>query len=416
MGDFNAQIPQLPPSNANWFKCRGYTKYSRILYDFMTDCNLVALDHMNIQSVRHTYFCHSRSVYSWLDHILCASPHINCISRCYIIEHAPENDSDHLPVLVDLTLNAPNNRPPATPQAPSSADTAVHIPSPASWGDGAKEQFRRTLEQKMLRIDVAGLWDEQERQEAIDQCMTAVCDAISSAAWEVKGEEEQRTYKPKPYWCPQLSQLRNKKRFWWRIWQDCDRPREGAVRQAYKATKREFRRVSRDRVNALMRGSLNKMNEMFHAGRLSAFWRHVKRSRKLKVTSRLTPSCFASHYGNIMTDTGELNEQQKRIAAQVDEWAEELARSRREVTVSSRQVFHAIKRLNGNCAPGMDGVTSEHLKDGISDAMCVVLARIFSLILSWGVVPSSFCTGIIIPILKSPVLILMTLITFALLL
>ena len=50
----------------------------------------------------------------------------------------------------------------------------------------------------------------------------------------------------------------------------------------------------------------------------------------------------------------------------------------------------------------MDGVTSEHLKDGISDAMCVVLARLFSLILSWGVVPSSFCTGVIIPILKNP--------------
>ena len=405
MGDFNAQLPQLPPSHANWFKCRGFTKHSKILNDFMSDCNLVALDLMNVQSVQHTYFCHSRGVYSWIDHVLCASPHADWVSRCYIAELVSDNDSDHhLPIFLNLSLITPHNRTPTTPQgACSPANTAVHIPSPIYWDDGAKELFKRTLEQKMLQIEMTGPWDELERQSAIDQCMTSVCDAITSAAWEVRGEEDkQRKYKPKPYWCPQLSQLRDKKRFWWRIWQDCGRPREGAVWDSYKAAKREFRRVNRDRVNALMRRPLSKMNEMFYAGRLSAFWRHVKRSRKLKVTSKLTPSRFATHYGNIMADTGQLDQEQSQIASQVDEWAEELSRTQREVTVSSRQVSHAIKRLNSNCAPGMDGVTSEHLKCGITDAVCGVLARLFSLILTWGVVPSSFCTGVIIPILKKP--------------
>ena len=52
-------------------------------------------------------------------------------------------------------------------------------------------------------------------------------------------------YKWKAYWYPELSYLRDRKRFWWKVWVDCDRPREGAVYNVYKSTKKFILRLKR---------------------------------------------------------------------------------------------------------------------------------------------------------------------------
>ena len=38
-----------------------------------------------------------------------------------------------------------------------------------------------------------------------------------------------KLYKPKQYWCPELSKARDTKRFWWHLWIDNGRPRCGEV-------------------------------------------------------------------------------------------------------------------------------------------------------------------------------------------
>jgi hypothetical protein len=49
-------------------------------------------------------------------------------------------------------------------------------------------------------------------------------------------------FKPKKYWCPDLSQS---KRFWWRLWSDNVRPKEGEIYKCYKNVKKLFRKLSR---------------------------------------------------------------------------------------------------------------------------------------------------------------------------
>ena len=51
--------------------------------------------------------------------------------------------------------------------------------------------------------------------------------------------------KPKKYWCPDLSQARHTKRFWWRLWSDNGKPREGEIYKCYKNVKKLFRKLSR---------------------------------------------------------------------------------------------------------------------------------------------------------------------------
>lgn len=60
-------------------------------------------------------------------------------------------------------------------------------------------------------------------QEHIDNYTELLNNAIHSAAKESGCVSNNRNI-PKCYWFPLLSQLSDKKRFWWRIWLQCGRP------------------------------------------------------------------------------------------------------------------------------------------------------------------------------------------------
>ena len=155
--------------------------------------------------------------------------------------------------------------------------------------------------------------------------MLSINNAIRNASLAASSRRSGKCFKPKPHWCPELSKARDRKRFWWKIWHECGRPRHGAVFDSYKASKKQFRRVSRERMAAVSQDSFNKFNELFYNGKLNAFWKHVKKSRKLQVNSKLDSNSFANFYEQVMTDKGELSAEQSSIAADVERYASELS-------------------------------------------------------------------------------------------
>ena len=91
----------------------------------------------------------------------------------------------------------------------------------------------------------------------------------------------------KHIWCPELSHLRDRKRFWWRLWNDNDRPRAGAVNETYKYIKKVFRRRTRQCVDRSVNNKYQKLNVMLKNRKLSAFWNVIKQRRITKVKSSL---------------------------------------------------------------------------------------------------------------------------------
>lgn len=67
-------------------------------------------------------------------------------------------------------------------------------------------------------------------------------------------------------------------------------------------------------------------------------------------------------------------------------------------------MIRAIEGLNFDSAPGMDGVTAEHLRWGCCPPLCKHLASMMSLALAYCTIPEQFSIGIIVPILKKPTL------------
>ena len=58
--------------------------------------------------------------------------------------------------------------------------------------------------------------------------------------------------------------------------------------------------------------------------------------------------------------------------------------------------------MKPGCAPGTDGITSEHLKFASNSGVILHLCKLLTVCFQFGLVPTSFTKGILIPILKKP--------------
>ena len=68
--------------------------------------------------------------------------------------------------------------------------------------------------------------------------------------------------------------------------------------------------------------------------------------------------------------------------------------------ITSAEVVQACRTLKNRKAPGKDGITNEIIKASLPD-MCNVLNKLFNVILSTGLNPDSWKTGVNVPIYKS---------------
>jgi hypothetical protein len=69
---------------------------------------------------------------------------------------------------------------------------------------------------------------------------------------------------------------------------------------------------------------------------------------------------------------------------------------------SESRVQRYVKRLNPGTSSGVDGITPEHLKSALSSNIALHLSVLFTLCLQFGLVPDSFLTGLLVPIVKKP--------------
>ena len=213
-------------------------------------------------------------------------------------------------------------------------------------------------------------------------------------------------YKPKKYWCPHLSQLRDKKKFWWSLWNDNGRPKQGQVYDCYKGTKKLFRKYCRYYMQNEVNSSFINLNSMYRERKMSCFWNGIKRLKRKRVNSSLQAQAFSDYYATVMQDNHDalsLTDSQQFVIDTVQRKFKESdgELSSPQITeITAEMVSKMIDGLNKSSSPGCDGVTAEHLLYGKSHVLCDRLATFYTYILKQCIIPSVFTTGIIIPILK----------------
>ena len=237
--------------------------------------------------------------------------------------------------------------------------------------------------------------------EWIDNTLGTINDIIHESAIEA-GCSPRRPLKPKPYWCPELSELRDKKRYWWAIWVSAGRPRKGIVFEIWKGLKKQFRRRVRSNVQNAISRDLKMVNNLYNKRQMKAFWNKLKRHHQGKVCSTLSAEKLSQYYETIMTDDGILTDDQANIKSTVESYFIKNRNHSTDVVIEPNQVKRLVKSLKQGTSPGCDGITVEHLAHGMSHTLALVLAQLYSLILSHSIVPTVFTSGLIIPILKKP--------------
>jgi len=398
-GDFNAQLPQAHTLMPRWERARGFNSHSKLLHDFLTTNNLVACDFSTRQTSNFTYFCLTRDVYSWIDHVFCTAHDLDCVKSCTILPLCAENISDHLPLVTEFTLNA-------APHRTLSAAPSRGYARP-SWKDPRRVQkYTDLVQEKLLSIPalptLASL-SSDDAQALADNRMKMLCSVLHTAAREA-GTVPKRIYAPKRFWCPELSQLRDRKRFWWSLWTSCGRPRTGAVFDCWKSAKKVFRRMCRFATQDLAGKRTRVTNSLFKAKKWSSFWTQLKGKRP-PIVSTLTANDLATSFKATMTDdASSLSVEQRSISDSVDERLASLKDAIYAESVSQKTLREAILHLKMNSSPGPDGVTAEHLHFAQSVPLLDCLAELMSLVLSKAVIPAGIKESIIVPVLKKPTL------------
>lgn len=404
VGDFNARLPTTKILSKNWYRQQGFTKHSAVLYDFILANDMHAMDIKFPQHVNFTFFCHARGVYTWIDHALCLDKDAENVKNCYIVALDDHNVSDHLPIRCEFVMKCAAE---CTKLTQSNVTNTFFVQ--ANWSNCRKNSMYKSILSEKLNViqndlHTSNVVPKDEAPAVIEEALSSVTQAIHDSAKEA-GCVPRKALKPKPFWCPDLSVLRDRKRFWWSIWVSNGRPRDGVVFNIYKDLKRRFRRVMRFNMNNALSSEFSTINHLFHRGNLKGFWNKLKLMQRSNVNSSLNADNFAKHYSQIMSeDSSDCTEYQRDVSKVVDDKARELDSICFDVKITPPQVHKTIEALNTGVSAGYDGVTAEHLRYGLSNELCTILADVFSLMLSYSIVPTAFTIGIIIPILKKSTL------------
>ena len=233
-----------------------------------------------------------------------------------------------------------------------------------------------------------------DRISAVNECILQVADGLCHNA-------SFKQCKAKPFRCPELATLRNKKNFWWNLWVTNGRPRHGHIIEIWKSCKKAYRKFYRRRCSTDTNVRFNKINVMFAKGRI--IWNLLKPKRK-SSSFNIDINVLAQHFENIMTDDWLLNSEQAEINSDVVDKYRCHRDMKMECGISQTAIANNIRRLKRNCAPVIDGVTTKHMLYALSDTFCTELMNLYSTMFKLNVIPDVLKIGVIVPILKKSTL------------
>ncbi len=236
--------------------------------------------------------------------------------------------------------------------------------------------------------------------------VTALSNAMFSSAKEAGCVPKKQFFRPKRYWCPELSKLRDAKRFWWGLWVDNGRRRSGEVFKCWKGVKKLFRKLCRQRIDKVNTDFYTVLNDMYDRKNMSSFWRKMKQKRrKSSHNASMEADKLTAYYSSVMQDRDPLNLDQEAIKINVLDTYRAVSMQNIDYNICPDKIHESISSLKRNSSPGLDGVSSEYFILGNSTQLCHCLSSLYSEMLRSNCVPSCFKTGRIIPILtKTPLI------------
>ena len=404
MGDMNASLPQTASLSRHWYRARPFNKNSLLLYDFLVTNDLCVANFSFTQPVNYTYKKSHHQ--SYIDHVFVPVHAIHSVTDCHIMCHDDIIASDHLPLSVTYSL------PEAEPQQTCESGTVHEARFPRiHWNkQKIREEYKTKLSVALANMqkDIPG--DINDSASA-DLYVNTTCETLTSTIHNVCQEISNHCHSGKrggrrlPWWNQMCSSARDRTRFWHKIWNACGRDRSTTAFQCYKLAKRLYRDTRRQSLARFRSMNSEVITSLFRHGNSRQFWNRVKALRNAKGhnTNDIDIEGLQKFYKSRFGEDRNFNEGTLKWAKNVVTEKYRKGTLHLGFAVSEACIVKLVKKLKLNRSPGFDGIQPEHVKYGIC-SLSKILCNIITVCGKYGVLPKSFCTGLLVPILKKPAL------------
>lgn len=406
VGDMNTSLPMHKRLSRRWYRAHPYNNHSFILYDFLCNNNFQVANFRYKQSVDFTYFNDKHR--SYIDHVFISDNMSRSVTNCVIMSNVSLNVSDHHPLSTKLSLRVNN---PSEDVNIDDEENPAQFPRPNWSDDRFKDAFIEDISKRASALSLNS-FDDIKTIDHAQSKVNYICDSLVDSLHKSCAHADSLTRHPKSgskcksWWNWDCNILRDKQRFWFHLWKSCGRPREGQVYLCYKHAKKMFRKECKRATN----GNLNKwrssLNSLYTSRNLKKFWNVIRKSSKPNMPQEsIDVNKLYDHFKEkfdidpASQQSPTISNAERTFRAHYENIKEHVYS---EYVISESMVQKYIKSLNRGCSAGVDGITPEHLCYSLNSSIPLILSRMLSLCIKFGVVPASFCEGILIPILKKP--------------
>ena len=331
------------------------------------------------------------------------------LQTCVVFEDDAINTSDHNPVSAVIDFGS-------MPRICRSYEASKKV----KWGKVDSETMAARYT-RLVEVECEGLLLDLERLESSAETIDNIFERLIVI---LKRNERNLpcsrfNKKVKPYWCPELTQLKREKVNAYRLWCASGRNKDEGnllwhrTKQCKKRFNKRLRQLAKTYDDERIRDAV-RCAEIDK----TVFWKMLRRTRDghtVKVPSVKDEGgqvkhevneileVWRRHFSKLATPKDDLtydNAHYVNVSAQVRNWLEsddddDFSRD----FFTKDEVCKGVCKLNGGKTPGHDGVTKENIY--FAGETCIeVLVRLYNMMLECEYVPQNFRVGIQVPLYK----------------
>lgn len=387
-GDMNVDFTRSSPN-------------TRALTDFITDFNLYTCINLPCALVPYTFINYNDST-SRIDHFFVSEYIKDHVSSCNIIDN--HLYSDHVPLQLSIDID-------------------IHHVETVERSFDVRKAWYKASEQDIVKYKcrLDELLNEISLCDSVLHCKDIYCTIHREQLCEIYSKVIESCIiasdhipntsggvnKSKPGWNDNVKPLQDEALSWHRHWKCHGRPRDGYIAEMHRITRARYHRAVRhvDKNANTLRAE--KMANALLSNNSRDMWSEVRKmkGRNCKIAGSVD-NCrddagivgifsdkYKDLYNSVPYDVNDMSDINCIIMSRLDTC------DHAQYIVSANDISNAISHLKSGKSDGSEGLFSDHFING-THRFYVLLALLYTCILTHGFSPDSMILGTMIPIPK----------------
>lgn len=374
------------------------------LANFCDDNNIWWLDLCQDSSYLYTYHNDYSGKYSLIDHFCSSADLVDSINAVRVLNDG-DNVSDHFAITCQFAIPVRENN-------CDNTDRNVKL----VWDQADIPYYQSVLQDLLSHINIPKdalicnnqNCTDQRHKDDLETYYREIVNCLGTAGHLCVPQTKCGIQKH--WWSPELEALKQECIDITNLWSAAGRPRSGDINSERLKCKYRYKQAIKEAAansdRAFNDGLFDKLCKKDNVG----FWKTWRKkfcSHSLKPTNMLNGKCgddniaaeFTKYYQKVYQPN--TPGAQARMRSDVDDLLDERRRQNDEFRdkIALDDMLQCIGNLKLHKAPGSDNIMGEHVING-GLQLAVHITILFNSMLKHAFVPSDFCGGIIVPLLK----------------